>query len=162
MPTPDVHRPSSTSNWRTPESAEQVNMFLKDISLNSAMRSRIDYVDSPDVVCHGPRGLAPRRRGGRLATIVNNNSLVCTSGTTTFGYCVPGGARDGPHGGACPCCSCRNPLPAPRTPAHPADDAARWPSARRSPGGVLAVVCTPLRAASRAEGVRGCADEPRV
>ena len=77
VPTPDVSMAILNLQLETaPESAEQVNMFLKDISLNSAMRKQIDYVDSPDVVS---TDLVGSRRAGvvdGLATIVNNNSLV--------------------------------------------------------------------------------------
>ena len=77
VPTPDVSMAILNLQLENaPESAEQVNMFLKDISLNSAMRKQIDYVDSPDVVS---TDLVGSRRAGvvdGLATIVNNNSLV--------------------------------------------------------------------------------------
>ncbi|WP_058955647.1 glyceraldehyde-3-phosphate dehydrogenase [Kocuria rhizophila] len=77
VPTPDVSMAILNLQLENaPESAEQVNTFLKDISLNSAMRKQIDYVDSPDVVS---TDLVGSRRAGvvdGLATIVNNNSLV--------------------------------------------------------------------------------------
>ncbi|MCT1457746.1 glyceraldehyde-3-phosphate dehydrogenase [Kocuria rhizophila] len=77
VPTPDVSMAILNLQLENaPESAEQVTMFLKDISLNSAMRKQIDYVDSPDVVS---TDLVGSRRAGvvdGLATIVNNNSLV--------------------------------------------------------------------------------------
>ena len=77
VPTPDVSMAILNLQLENaPESAEQVNMFLKDISLNSAMRKQIDYVDSPDVVS---TDLVGSRRAGvvdGLATIVNNNSVV--------------------------------------------------------------------------------------
>lgn len=77
VPTPDVSMAILNLQLdRAPESAEEVNAFLKDISLNSAMRKQIDYVDSPDVVS---TDLVGSRRAGvvdGLATIVNNNSLV--------------------------------------------------------------------------------------
>ena len=77
VPTPDASMAILNLQLENaPESAEQVNMFLKDISLNSAMRKQIDYVDSPDVVS---TDLVGSRRAGvvdGLATIVNNNSLV--------------------------------------------------------------------------------------
>ena len=77
VPTPEVSMAILNLQLENaPESAEQVNMFLKDISLNSAMRKQIDYVDSPDVVS---TDLVGSRRAGvvdGLATIVNNNSLV--------------------------------------------------------------------------------------
>lgn len=77
VPTPDVSMAILNLQLQNaPESAEQVNTFLKDISLNSAMRKQIDYVDSPDVVS---TDLVGSRRAGvvdGLATIVNNNSLV--------------------------------------------------------------------------------------
>lgn len=77
VPTPDVSMAILNLQLdKAPESADEVNEFLKDISLNSAMRKQIDYVDSPDVVS---TDLVGSRRAGvvdGLATIVNNNSLV--------------------------------------------------------------------------------------
>ncbi|MEX3508950.1 glyceraldehyde-3-phosphate dehydrogenase [Kocuria carniphila] len=77
VPTPDVSMAILNLQLdKAPESADEVNAFLKDISLNSAMRKQIDYVDSPDVVS---TDLVGSRRAGvvdGLATIVNNNSLV--------------------------------------------------------------------------------------
>ena len=77
VPTPDVSMAILNLQLdKAPESADEVNEFLKDISMNSAMRKQIDYVDSPDVVS---TDLVGSRRAGvvdGLATIVNNNSLV--------------------------------------------------------------------------------------
>ncbi len=77
VPTPDVSMAILNLQLeKAPESADGVNAFLKDISLNSALRKQIDYVDSPDVVS---TDLVGSRRAGvvdGLATIVNNNSLV--------------------------------------------------------------------------------------
>ncbi|RLY91654.1 glyceraldehyde-3-phosphate dehydrogenase [Kocuria tytonicola] len=77
VPTPDVSMAILNLQLENaPESKDQVNTFLKDISLNSPLRKQIDYVDSPDVVS---TDLVGSRRAGvvdGLATIVNNKSLV--------------------------------------------------------------------------------------
>ncbi|MBD2762955.1 glyceraldehyde-3-phosphate dehydrogenase [Kocuria sp. cx-455] len=77
VPTPDVSMAILNLQLENaPETADEVNAFLKDISLNSGLRKQIDYVDSPDVVS---TDLVGSRRAGvvdGLATIVNNNSLV--------------------------------------------------------------------------------------
>lgn len=77
VPTPDVSMAILNLQLENaPESADEVNAFLKDISLNSPLRKQIDYVDSPDVVS---TDLVGSRRAGvvdGLATIVNNSSLV--------------------------------------------------------------------------------------
>ncbi len=77
VPTPDVSM--AILNFQlenAPADKDQVNAFLKDMSLNSPLRKQIDYVDSPDVVS---TDLVGSRRAGvvdGLATIVNNNSVV--------------------------------------------------------------------------------------
>ncbi len=77
VPTPDVSMAILNLQLENaPETADEVNTFLKDISLNSGLRKQIDYVDSPDVVS---TDLVGSRRAGvvdGLATIVSNNSLV--------------------------------------------------------------------------------------
>ena len=77
VPTPDVSMAILNLQLdKAPESADEVNEFLKDISMNSAMRKQIDYVDSPDVVSTDLVGSRCAGVVDGLATIVNNNSLV--------------------------------------------------------------------------------------
>ncbi|GEC98759.1 glyceraldehyde-3-phosphate dehydrogenase [Kocuria varians] len=77
VPTPDVSMAILNLQLENaPRDKDQINAFLKDISLNSPLRKQIDYVDSPDVVS---TDLVGSRRAGvvdGLATIVNNNSVV--------------------------------------------------------------------------------------
>ena len=77
VPTPDVSMAILNLQLdNAPQAKDEVNAFLKDISLNSSMRKQIDYVDSPDVVS---TDLVGSRRAGvvdGLATTVNNNQLV--------------------------------------------------------------------------------------
>lgn len=77
VPTPDVSMAILNLQLENaPADKDQVNAFLKDMSLNSPLRKQIDYVDSPDVVS---TDLVGSRRAGvvdGLATIVNNSSVV--------------------------------------------------------------------------------------
>ena len=57
-------------------SKEEVNRYLRDMSLNSALRKQIDFIDSPEVVSSDFVG---SRRAGivdGLATISNDKHLV--------------------------------------------------------------------------------------
>ncbi|WP_420107443.1 glyceraldehyde-3-phosphate dehydrogenase [Kocuria massiliensis] len=77
VPTPDVSMAIlNLQLGKAPESKETLNAYLRDMSLNSALRKQIDYTDSHEVVSTDFVG---SRRAGivdGLATIVTGNSVV--------------------------------------------------------------------------------------
>ena len=77
VPTPDVSLAILNLQLeKAPESKESLNAYLRDMSLNSALRKQIDYTDSHEVVSTDFVG---SRRAGivdGLASIVTGNSVV--------------------------------------------------------------------------------------
>ncbi|MEV7604568.1 glyceraldehyde-3-phosphate dehydrogenase [Paenarthrobacter sp. NPDC089322] len=76
VPTPDVSMAILNLNLENGTTREEVNDYLREMSLHSQLRKQIDYIDSPDVVSTDFVG---SRRAGivdGLATISNDKNLV--------------------------------------------------------------------------------------
>ncbi|WP_347111208.1 glyceraldehyde-3-phosphate dehydrogenase [Paenarthrobacter sp. S56] len=76
VPTPDVSMAILNLNLANGTTREEVNDYLREMSLHSPLRKQIDYIDSPDVVSTDFVG---SRRAGivdGLATISNDKNLV--------------------------------------------------------------------------------------
>ncbi|MFE4195275.1 glyceraldehyde-3-phosphate dehydrogenase [Paenarthrobacter sp. NPDC056912] len=76
VPTPDVSMAILNLNLENGTTRDEVNDFLREMSLHSELRKQIDYIDSPDVVSTDFVG---SRRAGivdGLATISNDKNLV--------------------------------------------------------------------------------------
>nr|WP_045076976.1 glyceraldehyde-3-phosphate dehydrogenase [Psychromicrobium lacuslunae] len=76
VPTPDVSMAILNLNLEQETSKEEINGYLRDISLHSELHRQIDYIDSPEVVSTDFVG---SRRAGivdGLATISNGKNLV--------------------------------------------------------------------------------------
>ncbi|WP_281274796.1 glyceraldehyde-3-phosphate dehydrogenase [Arthrobacter crusticola] len=76
VPTPDVSIAILNLTLRTGTTKEEVNAYLREMSLQSDLRKQIDYIDSPEVVSTDFVG---SRRAGivdGLATIANDTFLV--------------------------------------------------------------------------------------
>ncbi|MFJ4207441.1 glyceraldehyde-3-phosphate dehydrogenase [Paenarthrobacter sp. NPDC089675] len=76
VPTPDVSMAILNLNLANGTTREEVNDYLRELSLHSPLRKQIDYIDSPDVVSTDFVG---SRRAGivdGLATISNDKNLV--------------------------------------------------------------------------------------
>jgi glyceraldehyde 3-phosphate dehydrogenase len=76
VPTPDVSMAILNLNLENGTTRDEVNDFLREMSLHSDLRKQIDYIDSPDVVSTDFVG---SRRAGivdGLATISNDKNLV--------------------------------------------------------------------------------------
>ncbi|MHA7262822.1 glyceraldehyde-3-phosphate dehydrogenase [Arthrobacter sp. TMN-37] len=76
VPTPDVSIAILNLTLRTGTTKEEVNAYLREMSLQSELRKQIDYIDSPEVVSTDFVG---SRRAGivdGLATIANETFLV--------------------------------------------------------------------------------------
>ena len=76
VPTPDVSMAILNLNLEKGTTRDEVNDFLREMSLHSDLRKQIDYIDSPDVVSTDFVG---SRRAGivdGLATISNDKNLV--------------------------------------------------------------------------------------
>ncbi|MGP0222987.1 glyceraldehyde-3-phosphate dehydrogenase [Paenarthrobacter sp. NCHU4564] len=76
VPTPDVSMAILNLNLENGTTREEVNDYLREMSLHSSLRKQIDYIDSPDVVSTDFVG---SRRAGivdGLATISNDKNLV--------------------------------------------------------------------------------------
>ncbi|MBT2584275.1 glyceraldehyde-3-phosphate dehydrogenase [Arthrobacter sp. ISL-95] len=76
VPTPDVSMAILNLNLEKGTTRDEVNDFLREMSLHSDLRKQIDYIDSPDVVSTDFVG---SRRAGivdGLATIANDKNLV--------------------------------------------------------------------------------------
>ncbi len=100
VPTPDVSMAILNLSLETGTTKEEVNDYLREMSLHSELRKQIDFIDSPEVVSTDFVG---SRRAGivdGLATIANGKNLVVyVSGTTQrIRLLVPGGARHGRNG----------------------------------------------------------------
>ncbi|QOT16875.1 glyceraldehyde-3-phosphate dehydrogenase [Paenarthrobacter sp. YJN-5] len=76
VPTPDVSMAILNLNLATSTTRDEVNDYLREMSLHSQLRKQIDYIDSPDVVSTDFVG---SRRAGivdGLATISTDKNLV--------------------------------------------------------------------------------------
>lgn len=76
VPTPDVSMAILNLNLSTSTTRDEVNDYLREMSLHSPLRKQIDYIDSPDVVSTDFVG---SRRAGivdGLATISTDKNLV--------------------------------------------------------------------------------------
>ncbi len=76
VPTPNVSMAILNLTLENGTTKEEVNSYLRDISLNSGLRKQIDFIDSPEVVSSDFVG---SRRAGivdGLATISNDKHLV--------------------------------------------------------------------------------------
>jgi len=76
VPTPDVSMAILNLNLETGTTKDEVNNYLREMSLHSSLRKQIDYIDSPEVVSTDFVG---SRRAGivdGLATIANDKNLV--------------------------------------------------------------------------------------
>ncbi|WP_276309088.1 glyceraldehyde-3-phosphate dehydrogenase [Specibacter cremeus] len=76
VPTPDVSMAILNLTLENDTTKDEVNTYLRDVSLNSTLRKQIDYIDSPEVVSTDFVG---SRRAGivdGLATISNGKNLV--------------------------------------------------------------------------------------
>jgi glyceraldehyde 3-phosphate dehydrogenase len=76
VPTPDVSMAILNLNLAKGTTRDEVNDYLREMSLHSQLRKQIDYIDSPDVVSTDFVG---SRRAGivdGLATISNDKNLV--------------------------------------------------------------------------------------
>ncbi|WP_115786761.1 glyceraldehyde-3-phosphate dehydrogenase [Arthrobacter silvisoli] len=76
VPTPDVSLAILNLNVATVTTKDEVNTFLREMSLHSELREQIDYIDSPEVVSTDFVG--SRRTGivDGLSTISNGRNLV--------------------------------------------------------------------------------------
>ncbi len=87
VPTPDVSMAVLNLNLAKETTAEELNAYIRDISLNSALRNQIDYIASPEVVSSD---LVGSKRAGvvdGLATIVDGNrAVVYVWYDNEFGY----------------------------------------------------------------------------
>lgn len=76
VPTPDVSMAILNLNLETGTTKDEVNNYLREMSLHSELRKQIDFIDSPEVVSTDFVG---SRRAGivdGLATIANGKNLV--------------------------------------------------------------------------------------
>jgi glyceraldehyde 3-phosphate dehydrogenase len=76
VPTPDVSMAILNLNLENGTTKDEVNDYLREMSLHSELRKQIDYIDSPEVVSTDFVG---SRRAGivdGLATISNDKNLV--------------------------------------------------------------------------------------
>ncbi|MDI2098507.1 glyceraldehyde-3-phosphate dehydrogenase [Ruicaihuangia caeni] len=76
VPTPDVSMAILNLTLETETTKDEVNQYLRGLSLNSNLRQQIDYIESPEVVSTDFVG---SRRAGvvdGLATISNGKNLV--------------------------------------------------------------------------------------
>ena len=76
VPTPDVSMAILNLNLEKGTTKDEVNEYLREMSLHSDLRKQIDYIDSPEVVSTDFVG---SRRAGivdGLATIANDKNLV--------------------------------------------------------------------------------------
>lgn len=76
VPTPDVSMAILNLNLETETSKDEINAYLRDVSLHSELHRQIDYIDSPEVVSSDFVG---SRRAGivdGLATISSGKNLV--------------------------------------------------------------------------------------
>jgi len=76
VPTPDVSIAVLSLTLEKGTTKDEVNTYLRDISLNSGLRKQIDFIDSPEVVSTDFVG---SRRAGivdGLATISTDKNLV--------------------------------------------------------------------------------------
>lgn len=76
VPTPNVSLAILHLTLETPATRDDVNSYLRDVSLSSALRRQIDYVESPEVV--STDFLGTRRAGvvDGIATIANGHEHV--------------------------------------------------------------------------------------
>ena len=76
VPTPNVSMAILNLNLATATSVDELNVFLRETSMNSSLRNQIDYVSSPELVS---TDLVGSKRAGvvdGLATIVDEDRVV--------------------------------------------------------------------------------------
>jgi len=87
VPTPNVSMAILNLNLEQDASKEELNAYLRGMSLNSELHKQIDYIDSPEVVSSDFVG---SRRAGivdGLATIANGkNAVLYVWYDNEFGY----------------------------------------------------------------------------
>ncbi|MGD7001815.1 glyceraldehyde-3-phosphate dehydrogenase [Corynebacterium halotolerans] len=76
VPTPDVSMAVLNLTLNTEVEREEVNNFLRKVSLHSNLRQQIDYINSPDVVSTDFVGSTHAGVVDGLATIANGKHLV--------------------------------------------------------------------------------------
>ncbi|QGU06813.1 Glyceraldehyde-3-phosphate dehydrogenase [Corynebacterium occultum] len=76
VPTPDVSMAVLNLTLEKEAEREDVNSFLRQVSLTSTLRQQIDYIDSPDVVSSDFVGSTHAGVVDGLATIANGRHLV--------------------------------------------------------------------------------------
>ncbi|HZK31665.1 MAG TPA: glyceraldehyde-3-phosphate dehydrogenase, partial [Corynebacterium sp.] len=76
VPTPDVSMAVLNLDLAAEINREEINEFLRDVSLHSDVRQQIDYINSPDVVSTDFVGSTHAGVVDGLATIANRNHLV--------------------------------------------------------------------------------------
>lgn len=76
VPTPNVSLAILNLRLETTPSREEVNAYLRELSLGSTLRQQIDFIDSPDVVSTDFVGSHRAGIVDGLATIATENNLV--------------------------------------------------------------------------------------
>ncbi|AWB82279.1 glyceraldehyde-3-phosphate dehydrogenase [Corynebacterium yudongzhengii] len=76
VPTPDVSMAVLNLTLNTEVEREEVNEFLRDVTLHSSLRQQVDYINSPDVVSTDFVGSTHAGVVDGLATIANGRHLV--------------------------------------------------------------------------------------
>ncbi|WP_309079871.1 glyceraldehyde-3-phosphate dehydrogenase [Zhihengliuella sp.] len=87
VPTPDVSMAILNLNLEREATKEEINTYLRQMSLNSTLHKQIDYIDSPEVV--STDFIGSRRAGivDGLATIASGkNAVVYVWYDNEFGY----------------------------------------------------------------------------
>ncbi len=76
VPTPNVSLAILNLTMKTETTVEELNTYLRDISLNSALQDQIDYTNSPEAVSSDMVGSSYAGVVDSLATIVQGNRCV--------------------------------------------------------------------------------------
>jgi len=76
VPTPDVSLAVLTLQLRSPVDKATMNGFLRDVSLRSALRRQVDYVESPEIVSTDMLGARKAGVVDGLATIADGSERV--------------------------------------------------------------------------------------
>ena len=133
VPTPDVSLAILNLSLENGTTKDEVNDYLREMSLHSELRKQIDYIDSPEVVSTDFVG---SRRAGivdGLATISNDKNLVLYVWyDNEFGY-------------SCQVVRVMEEMAGVNPPSFPAKDAAVHPRGRRAARRGLAAQNVPAR-----------------
>ena len=87
VPTPNVSLAILNLNLEREVGTEEINTYLRDISLDVPLGGQIDYTSSPEVVSSDFVGNEKAGIVDSGATITQGNAACCTCGTTTsHGY----------------------------------------------------------------------------